>query len=404
MPQGSSCRPVPDDWSTPIPPLASRRRAHKLLTAVVVPALLLLASCTSVGSDPEDPPLPGAEPGTAPAEGQPEAPPDTLFKPPVWEDTRYGLHMDLAFDTDPGHRSAVIDRAASLGVQVSRNSFLWDRMQRDPNTDIDWSEPDAVVDELAARGIEPMFTAYGSPEWASGAPEGAEDPRVHVPEGDAEFDTWVGQYAHLMYLAATRYRGKVTKWEVWNEQNSNHFWQPAPDIDRYVEFFQAVRAAILKGNPDAQVAPGGLAALAVTNGGSVTGFDWLQQMLDRGVRPDYVSIHPYAGEEQAPDDHRGRKNNFDDIERVHNILVEAGHEVPIWVTEWGWKTDEVSLDDQARYVTRSLEMIATDYPYVTVATYFINYDQADFTQGLYDANLNPRPAAEAFRSFVASRT
>jgi hypothetical protein len=365
----------------------------------VLPLLLLLASCSLVGGDEG---APAATP-ERPPDTRPPAQVDPLFRPPVWEDTKFGLHMDLTFDSDPASRRQAIQEATSLGVEISRNSFLWDRIQPTEQAAVDWSLPDALVSELASSGIEPMFVAYGSPTWANGVAEGTEDARMYVPEDDAAFDEWVSRYAHLMRVAAERYRGQVIKWEVWNEQNEDFFWKPAPNVDRYVQFFQAVREAILQGNPEAQVAMGGLAGLAATGDGNIRGADFLQQMLDRGVRPDYVNIHPYPSEEQGPDDHNARQNNFDDIQLIHDVLVEAGHEVPIWVTEWGWRSDEVGADTQAQYVARSLEKIATEYPFVTVATYFIDYDRPEFTQGLFDANRNPKPAAEAFRAFMMNR-
>jgi hypothetical protein len=366
----------------------------------VLPLLLLLAACTGGGDTPE----PGTEQARqAQEQAKPAPPDDPLFQPPVWEETTYGLHMDLTYDADPGRRLRAIEQAADLGVQISRNSFMWNKMQPEGG-EVDWSVPDSVVNELARRGIEPLMVLYGSPTWASGADPGVEDAHLYVPQDDATFNKWVSQYAHFMRAAAARYRGKVTKWEVWNEQNENFFWKPDPDVDRYVTFFQRVRGAILQGNPDAQIALGGLAGLAASGDHGIRGVDFLSQVLERGIRPDYVSIHPYSSDDQGPEDHNPRQNNFDDIELIHDVLVEAGHEVPIWVTEWGWRSDEVGLDTQAEYVSRSLELIATRYPYVTVATYFVDYDRPEFTQGLMDASLNPKPAAESFASFLAGRS
>lgn len=393
MAQGSPRHPAPRRGA---PSSSSRQPAARRLPLLLL-LLLLLAACTTGG--PDDP---ERDDGQAQEDTQPEPPADPLFAPPVWEDTKYGLHMDLTYDTDPDRRRRTIGLAESVGAQVSRSSFMWHKLQPTPDA-VDWSVPDSIVNELTERGVEPLFAAYGSPSWANGTGSGVEDAHLYVPEDGAAFDQWVSQYAHFMRAAAARYRGKVTKWEVWNEQNESFFWKPAPDLDRYVEFFQRVRGAILQGNPEAQIAPGGLAGLAATGDDGIRGADFLAQMLERGIRPAYVSIHPYTSDGQAPDDHRNRQNNFDDIELIHDVLVEAGHEVPIWVTEWGWRSDDVGLETQAEYVARSLEMIASDYPYVTVATYFVDYDRAEFSQGLFTAEFQPKPAADAFQSFVAQQ-
>ena len=45
----------------------------------------------------------------------------------------------------------------------------------------------------------------------------------------------------------------------------------------------------------------------------------------------------------------------------------------------------------------------TAYPYVTVATYFLDYDRGTmYQQGLFDSSFRPKPAAAAFSRFMQS--
>jgi len=59
---------------------------------------------------------------------------------------------------------------------------------------------------------------------------------------------------------------------------------------------------------------------------------------------------------------------------IRQHLVRAGKPVPIWVTEWGWSATAVGQAKQATYVGKSLDLLRTAYPYVTVATYFLGND------------------------------
>ena len=116
-----------------------------------------------------------------------------------------------------------------------------------------------------------------------------------------------------------------------------------------------------------------------------------------------MAIHPYAGQGQSPDAHVAWENNFDDIAMIRQHLVRAGKPVPIWVTEWGWSSTAVGPAKQATYVGKSLDLLRTTYPYVTVATYFLDYDRGTmYQQGLFDSSFRPKPAAAAFSRFMQS--
>lgn len=318
--------------------------------------------------------------------------------------TLYGLHMDLLFDGHAWRRQRAIEKAVEVRAQVSRSSFLWHLIEP-VEGQRDWSRPDAVLAELEAAGLEPVFAIYGSPSWANGVGPKAADHYLYVPENEAAFQRWLDAYVDFVTAAVKRYRGRVNKWELWNEQNEHHFWKPRPNVDRYVRFYNALYSAIKSVAPEAQVAMGGLAGLCCTASGNISGTSFLQALYDRGVRPDIVNIHPYALKSQAPEVTIQYENNFTDIAKIREVMVRNGEgHKPIWVTEWGWATNKVSDEAQADYVERSLEMIATKYPYVTLATYFVDYDRPpEYYYGLFTSDFRPKPAAERFRRFMESR-
>lgn len=312
--------------------------------------------------------------------------------------TLFGVHMDLTFDGNAQRRAQAISNARDvLHAQVSRNSLLWDKVEPTQGNR-DWSQTDAVVSELTAAGIEPLFTVYGSPGWANGV-SGPPDARMYVPTSEPAFTTWLDQYADFMRAAVDRYRGQVHRWELWNEENEHYFWKPEPNPAQYARFYVRMRTVILAEDPTAQVSIGGLAGISASC--CIAGITFLQQLNALGVYPDAVALHPYSS--GAPDTHTQWQDNFDDIQLVHDYLASSGHPVPLWVTEWGWSSAAVGLDSQARYVTTSLEMLRTLYAYVAVATIFVDYDRLpEYSQGLFDASLAPKPAAFAFGAFMTS--
>ena len=314
--------------------------------------------------------------------------------------TEFGVHQDLTYDGYDWRRAKGIAAAAVVHAQISRNSLLWSQIEATRGA-YDWSVTDSVLDGLRANGIEPLFVVVGSPSWANGTAPGLPDGQYNVPTDAREFSTWVKAYKAFVKKAVARYKGRVSKWEIWNEENEHFTWKPQPSITQYAQFFKAIRRAILSVDPHAHVAIGGLAGLCC--GIDISGASFLKGLIAKGVKFGDVAIHPYSTDDHAPDVHWQWQANFDDIEMIHDLLVSARRNVPLWVTEWGWSSSDIGAALQADYLTRSLNMLRTMYPYVTVATYFLDADRdGEYHQGLFATDFSPKPAASAFASFMAS--
>jgi hypothetical protein len=312
----------------------------------------------------------------------------------------FGLHQDLMWDGHAWRRAEHLAVARSVKAEVSRTALLW-HMVEPVRGQRDWARSDAVVDELEAASIAPLVVLMGSPAWANGTSPLTDGFYYQVPQDPAAFTAWVGDYAAFAEAAARRYRGRVRFWELWNEPNQHFQWRPRPDIDRYLEWYRAVAAAVHRGDPAAQVAVGGVTGLSAGPAGDVTGIRFLQGLCARGLRPANVAIHPYAAQQQAPERTIQWENNFTDIAEVHDAVGSCGSP-DLWVTEWGWRADAVGPAVQADYLRRSLEILWRDHPDVELATYFVDRDRDSYTQGLAMADGTQRPAAAAFRNFVSA--
>src|SRR5919106_1049471 len=247
--------------------------------------------------------------------------------------------------------------------------------------------------------IAPVLVVIGSPSWANGVPESTPRHFVNVHPRGPTLDAWIKQYADFLAEAVSRYRGAVRRWEIWNEPNLTLFWRPRPDPDAYRQVYERLRATILRVDPNAEVAVGGLASLvAEPPEPSIPGLAFLGRLTRTQPPLDNVAIHPYTTDDHPPAVHVPGQNNFDDIGRVHDQLVAEGERASIWVTEWGWSSATVGERRQAQYVDRSLAMLEARYPFVRVATHFADRDRPpEFLQGLLASDLQPKPAALAFR-------
>jgi hypothetical protein len=309
-----------------------------------------------------------------------------------------GVHSTLAYTRGGGRRAGIVGAVDKLlRPQVVRDTLLWHEIEPKEGKR-NWGRLDSVVEELRAAGIEPLLVVLGSPSWANDAPQSPRDGYLHVPARGPALDAWLDRYSQFLGEAVRRYRRFVRRWEIWNEPNMAAFWRPRPDPVAYLRVYERLRAVILRADPKAQVAVGGLASLAVAPQPDISGLAFLRRLTRTRPPIDNVAVHAYTTNEHPPEVHIPGEKNFDDIKRVHDQLITEGVRASIWVTEWGWSSAAVGERRQARYVDRSLRMLEARYPFVRVATYFADHDRPpEFFQGLLHERLEPKPAARAFR-------
>jgi polysaccharide biosynthesis protein PslG len=312
-----------------------------------------------------------------------------------------GVHVDLAYEPNFAQQAAVVRAARTvLHAQVVRTTLPWDRIEPTAGR-FQWAVMDHAIARVVAAGMQPLLVLKGSPPWANRVPTTINGHALYVPSRAQTYRSWLSSLIAFIHVAAVRYRGEVSKWEIWNEPNLIAFWRPAPSVERYAQLFTAAAKAINAVDATADVATGGVANLTRAWGsGNITGITFLQELVSRGVRPAVVAVHAYTTPPHDPTKNISNENNFSDIARVHSMLVRYGIHARLWVTEWGWSSQTVGVSAQAKYVNRSL-LILLHEPYVTVATYFIDHDRPPrFYQGLLDSSLSPKPAARRFAAIA----
>jgi polysaccharide biosynthesis protein PslG len=312
-----------------------------------------------------------------------------------------GVHTTLAY-VNAQTRNHEIVAARRLHARIVRTDLAWDRLEPSVGA-IDWSVPDSFIDRLRRSGIEPMLVVLGSPPWANGVSMSVPKHALYVPTRPEAFDRWLARYARFIQQAAERYRGRVTRWEIWNEPNLTAFWKPAPNVRQYARVYRVLASAIARVNPGAKVAVGGLTTLSRTWGArDISGLAFLRRLLSRGMRPKFIALHSYTTPPHSPDLDLPGQNNFEDIARVHQLLIQTHALSTLWITEWGWSSKAVGVSEQARYVKRALIILKTQFPYITVAVYFLERDDPPrYYEGLLNSHFKRKPAASVFAAAAA---
>ncbi len=233
-----------------------------------------------------------------------------------------------------------------------------------------WTPLDQVVSAARSHDLRIMLSVVRSPAWATSTGHSG------LPDDPTTLATFLRQLA-------TRYRGRVSAYEIWNEPNLSHESGGAPgDPATYLATLQAAYPAIKEADPCALVLAAPLAATNQPDPAVATDdlpFYEALYALDEGAFlhvADVVAVHPGAGPHPPgarwPADAPQQSHHyFRHIERVHDLMRQHGDTRPVWITEVGWNTspaegapEPVSEEEQSRYLVDTLWMVRQSYPWV----------------------------------------
>jgi hypothetical protein len=240
-----------------------------------------------------------------------------------------------------------------------------------------------VVTEARARGLNIYATLAYSPAWANGG----QAPNT-LP---LNADDWY----NFVYETVSRYWDQVQHWGMWNEPNFKAFWSGS--VTEYLQMILDVGARAVR---DVQ---GGL-VLGPELGMEDDWWVWFAQILAQ--KPDdldIVTIHNY--QDSGHDVLRRVSGPVPPWDRptVRDVMQATGTKgKPLWLTETGWNTADVSEDQQASYVDQVLE----GFQSAGIAKVFV-YQLVDEAypewHGILQQDLSSKPAYEAYQRRIASQ-
>lgn len=178
-----------------------------------------------------------------------------------------------------------LDELQATGVDTIRVLVPWAGVEPLPGQ-YDWSQVDAIVNAAAARNMAVLGVLNSTPFYAtqSGTP----------PVSGAPADP--AQYAAFAKLAAARYAGKISAYEVWNEPNSAQYFQTAGDAAAaYTALLKAGYTAIKSADPNAQVVGGVVGSVVDFGNITINPVTFIKNMYADGAEGyfDALSFHPY---------------------------------------------------------------------------------------------------------------
>ena len=315
--------------------------------------------------------------------------------------TTVGFADSNLYGMTPADIDRTLDEMQAMGVNDVRILLPWAFMEPVPGYDY-WDTADYIVNAADARGMGILGVINGTPSWA--IPDG-QPVSYSTPPASNE------QLAEFASAVASRYAGKVSAYEVWNEPNSFYGWSPTPDAAAYTQMLQTVYPAIKAADPNATVVGGVM--ISVTDYGNLTvnPINYLNQMYAAGAQGsfDALSYHPY---QYTLPFSLGRwfgdASPIVQLEQMHQIMVANGDgDKLIWSTEYGTPTSVVDEGTQASLIQDYLSTWS-QYDYAGPSFIYTTRDintastNPDDTFGVLRDDWSWKPAAYVIQQWTAA--
>lgn len=344
----SACGPAePEVTPTPTKTATPVEVAQPPTDTPVPPTETPIPAPTDTPMTPTDTPVVEALPTATPL---PEAPPtDTPVPPtstPVPQPSGGVADMrspDFGAQAFLWWRGEIADRDLTLmsnaGFRWVKQWFAWKDIESAGKGQYDWSIPDRVVSQAEQHGLKLLARVDRQPTWAG------------PPPGNTQ------NYIDFLSALATRYRGRIHAYQIWNEPNLAREWgDRPPNAGEYVRMLQAAYSAVKAADPNAIVVTAGMAPTGTCCDIAMPDMDFYRQMYQAmgGSSNGYfdmLGVHGAgfaAPPEVSPDETAADKPRFGGerffafrhIEDIRQIMVQNGDSGKrVVVLEFGWTTD-----------------------------------------------------------------
>ena len=236
------------------------------------------------------------------------------------------------------------DRMGQAKVGSLRFEVHWAGVNPSPGV-YDWSNDDKVVTDAARNNIRLIPFIFSTPQWVAkldGRNCSPANCLTYAPQKAAALAAWKDFLREFM----RRYGPNGTFWtlnptvpktpirvvQIWNEQNSDSFYKPKPNVKKYAKLLEASDEVIRAEDPGTEIILGGM--FGTPRQGqppAISAWDFLRKLYDiRGAKKhfDGVAPHPYASQVSKVEAQ---------VELLREEMKAArDSKAELWVTEVGW--------------------------------------------------------------------
>lgn len=289
----------------------------------------------------------------APAENPAAVVPVINTEPVQMNSPDYGMQVFLFWKEEIADRDLQLVQDA--GFTWVKQEFPWREIEPVNKGDFDWSRTDRIMDQIDKHGLKVIVRIGVQPQWAGGG-----FPEVGPPDNMQDL-------ADFLTAVATRYKGRIDAYQIWNEPNLAREWgNRPPNAAEYTEMLRISHDAIKAVDPFALVISAGMAPTTRNDDVARPDTYYIQEMYQAGAAPwfDALGAHApgYAAppemdpaeiartpgmanpgdfkpENGVPEELR-RVYGFRHVEDIRQIMVNNGdQDKKVVLLEFGWTID-----------------------------------------------------------------
>jgi len=275
----------------------------------------------------------------------------------------YGMQAFLWWRPEVGTRDLGLIEDANFGW--AKQDFAWKDIEGAGKGILDWSHTDLIVKHTEDAGLDLLARIDRAPSWTGAQGDG--------PPGN------LADLGDFVYAVASRYRGRIRAYQIWNEPNLAREWGGTPNAGQYVELLRVAYESIKNADPAAIVISAGLSPTGSQPPEAIPDDVYLTQLYQAGASNyfDVLGVNApgfKAPPEMSPDEvmanqevyGHGRWFCFRRVEDLRQIMVQHGDsDKQVAVLEFGWTTDPrpyspynwhaVDEATQAQYLVRAYQ-------------------------------------------------
>ncbi len=330
-----------------------------------------------------------------------------------------GLQYGFGAQVVGGQEAQAIAGTQDAGFRWLRQQVRWCDVQPDKTKPPDWTELDRMASDAAAGGMDVLFSVVCAPSWAAVA--------------NGEFPQNPADAAAFFSAMASKFKGRVEAYEVWNEENFAREVGPGNiNAGSFVELLRAVYPAIKAADPSAIVVSGAPTPTGVNDPNiAMDDLTYLSNMYayQNGVVKQFFDVlgaHPQGygnPPEQTVANHT--QPNFSNhpsfffrrAEDYHGLMAQVGDgSKPIWATETGYDSNPqapagyeyartITEQQQADYLVREFNYVKANWPWMGVMfVWNLNFQAVvpptdeKWGFGVVRSDYSPRPAYVALEN------
>jgi hypothetical protein len=288
-----------------------------------------------------------------------------------------------------------MDAIRAMGVKSVRLLIPWAGIEPVQNQ-LDWSSVDKTVNSAATRGLAVVAVINSTPTWAVATGGQYLSGRPASP----------ATYGEFVAKTATRYVGKISAIEIWNEPNAVTFYTPKPDPAGYVDLLKAAYPRIKQVDPSIVVLGGSMGAIVDYGDYAINPISFLTKMYAAGAKAyfDALAYHPYQYTLKFSDGMTVANSPMLQLMELRKVMIANGDEgKKIWSTEYGEPSSTAGDAQQQAYVADILTKWQ-ELPYTGPMYVYTTRDRVtggftpDDTFGVYRRDWTPKPLQQVVQS------